>query len=57
MFCIHIFLYLKFSSFGQITTFPGGGWVGGAGGWFGEINIKAKLSPAELKLGLSLAIN
>ena len=26
------------------------------GGWLGEINIKAKLSPAELKLGLSLAI-
>ena len=25
------------------------------GGWLGEINIKAKLSPAELKLGLSLA--
>ena len=23
--------------------------------WVGEINIKAKLSPAELKLGLSLA--
>ena len=29
----------------------GGGWVGG------EMNIKAKLSPAELKLGLSLAIS
>ena len=27
------------------------------GGWVvGESNIKAKLSPAELKLGLSLAI-
>ena len=30
--------------------------MGGWGGWLGEINIKAKLSPAELKLGLSLAI-
>ena len=26
------------------------------GGWVGEINIKSKLSPAELKLVLSLAI-
>ena len=30
--------------------------MGGVGGWLGEINIKAKVSPAELKLGLSLAI-
>ena len=41
-------------SFMEIRYFPGGGWVAG---WVGcEIKNKANLSPAELELGLSLAI-